>query len=81
MKIKISETKEVETTPEILAKIFWEMNNEQQAEFFDCLAKISNGELSEQMEYVAHYTESLTSKALHAMENIGRSARERLFED
>ncbi len=81
MKIKMSKTEEVDVTPELLAKLFWEMNNDEQAEFFHALAVVSGSELTEQMDYVANYTESLTSKALHTMEVIGRHARTRLFEE
>ena len=77
MKIKTQETKEIEVTPELLAQMFWEMDNNQQAEFFDALAKVSNGLLSDQMTNVASFTDGLTQRALDAMVIIGNCAKSR----
>ena len=77
MKITTKETKEIEVTPELLAQMFWEMNNDQQAEFFDALAKVSNGLLSYQMTNVASFTDGLTQRALDAMVIIGNCAKSR----
>ena len=77
MKITTKETKEIEVTPELLAQIFLEMDNDQQAEFFDALAKISNGMLSDQMTNVASFTDGLTQRALDAMVIIGNCAKSR----
>ena len=77
MKMQITENKIIDVTPELLAKMFWEMDNDQQAEFFDALSKVSDGKLLEQMENVAFFTDSLSLKALEAMTAIGKCAAER----
>lgn len=38
MKIEVTETTEMAVTPEVLAKAFWGMSDQQQADFFDALA-------------------------------------------
>jgi len=77
MKIQITENKVIDVTPELLAQMFWEMDNDQQAVFFDALSKIANGMLSEQMTNVAFFTDSLSSRALNAMIVIGECATKR----
>ena len=77
MKIKTQETKEIEVTPELLAQMFWEMDNNQQAEFFDALAKVSNGLLSDQITNIASFTDGLTQRALDAMVIIENCAKSR----
>ena len=74
MSIVITEKKTVEATPELLAKIFWEMDNDEQAAFFDALAIVADHKLSDQMENVASFTDGLTQKALDAMIAIGHAA-------
>jgi len=74
MNIVITEKKTVEATPELLAKIFWEMDNDEQADFFDALAIVADRKLSDQMENVASFTDGLTQKALDAMIAIGHAA-------
>lgn len=81
MKIITKETKEVEVTPELLAQIFWQMDNDEQGEFFDALHKIAGDKLSEQMNCVANFTDSLSMRALNAMIVIGKDASERLKEE
>ncbi len=81
MKIQIKENKEIEVSPELLAKIFWEMDNDQQAEFFDALSKVADGALSDQMENVAFFTDSLSMRALNAMIVIGECAAKRNAEE
>ena len=80
MKIDITETKKVDVTPELLAKIFWQMDNDDQAKFFHELALIAGDNLEGQMEYVARFTDSLSHKALTAMTAIGMEAKVRLDE-
>ncbi len=77
MKIEFTEKKIIDVTPELLAKMFWEMDNEQQAQFFDELSRVSGGELANQMDNVAFYTDSLSLRALEAMVIIGKRAAER----
>lgn len=77
MILLINETKTIDATPELLAQMFWEMDNDQQAEFFDALAKVSNGLLSDQMTNVASFTDGLTQRALDAMVIIGNCAKDR----
>jgi len=74
MSIVITETKSVEVTPTFLAQVFWEMDNEEQAAFFDALAIVADRKLHDQMENVALYTDGLTQKALDAMIAIGHAA-------
>lgn len=77
MKIKLSETREIEVTPRLLAQAFWEMDNDAQAEFFDHLWNVSEGKLKDQMENVACFTDGLSLNALRAMMEIGKNATER----
>lgn len=39
MKLEITEKIEVELTPDVMAKAFWAMDDTQQADFFEALAK------------------------------------------
>lgn len=78
MKIKITETKEVEATPRILAQAFWGLDNGAQAEFFDHLANLAGENLAPQMEVIACYTDNLSLSAITAMAEIGREAQNRL---
>ncbi len=74
MSIVITEKKTVEATPELLAKIFWEMDSDEQAIFFHMLATVAGDKLSTQMENITICTDGLTQKALDAMIAIGRAA-------
>jgi hypothetical protein len=80
MNVTIKETKQIECTPELLAKIFWNLDNDEQAEFFDSLSIIAGDKLDEQMEIVAYYTDGLSNKALYAMREIGKRAAIRIQE-
>ena len=71
MSIVITETKSVEVTPTFLAQVFWEMDNDEQAAFFDALAMVAGNKLSTQMENITICTDGLTQKALDAMAAIG----------
>ena len=77
MSIVITETKSVEVTPTFLAQVFWEMDNDEQAAFFDALAVVAENKLSDQMENVASFTDGLTERALEAMTAIGNAANSR----
>lgn len=78
MKLKVTETKYVEASPRLIAQAFWEMDNEQQAEFFDHLYNVAGVNFESQMDVVANSTDNLTLDALRAMEKIGKSAIERM---
>lgn len=80
MQIVINEKRTIEVTPEVLAEIFWNMDNDEQAQFFHCLSVKADGKLDEQMEIVALNTDSLSQKALLAMAQIGYNAIERMKE-
>lgn len=80
MRVQLTETRSVEVTPRLLAQAFWEMDNTEQAEFFDHLANVSDGRLEDQMQNVALFTDNLSLKAIQAMASIGKDAAERLSE-
>jgi len=77
MKIKITETKVIDVTPQILAEAFWELDNDEQAIFFDHLATVSKGLLEDQMQAVSSFAGGRSLKALEAMISIGKDAAER----
>ncbi len=78
MKILIKEEKTIDITPELLAKAFWSLDNIQQADFFDHLEKMADGNLETQMETVALFTDNLSLNAIKAMAAIGRDALDRI---
>ena len=57
-------------TPEELAEEFWRMGGDEQAMFFDHLARKSSGYLSMQLQSVSDSPE-LTTKARVCMQSIG----------
>lgn len=61
-------TAEIKPTPNEIAEAFWCLDAEQQAEFFDRLAKISGANLCRQLAYVSDH---LTPDAKLAMRTIG----------
>ena len=44
MKLKITRQTEVTVTPEFLAEMFWEMNADEQAEFFNHIGELTNAD-------------------------------------
>lgn len=73
MKIKsvIDDDRIVSITPQIVAEIFWNMDSNEQAIFFDCL--YSHESLSMQLQYVAT-SENLSYGARSVMRKIGEYA-------
>ncbi len=58
----------IEITPEILAKIFWEMDDGEQSEFFNALYIEANGALNlqDQLDYVVKNS-TLSEDGMSAM--------------
>ncbi len=44
MKLKITRQTEVTVTPEFLAEMFWEMNADEQAAFFNHIGELTNAD-------------------------------------
>lgn len=61
-------TAEITPTPNEIAEAFWDLDAEQQAEFFSRLAKISGTLLCRQLAYVEDH---LTDDAKQVMRTIG----------
>lgn len=73
-KIKTTTTTTVEVTPKQLAEIFWEMDDDEQAEFFQQLFVVSGlPNLDNQMYAVS---KSATEYALRTMYTIGKYGEE-----
>lgn len=72
MKIQITENKVIDVTPQILAQIFFEMDSNQQREFFENVAELfGDAYLDVQMEHVAL---DISEAGKEAMLAIGRAA-------
>ena len=72
MKIEITEKKVIDVTPRVLAVAFWEMEAEQQAEFFGHLFDIADKEDFEQQILYCAYNASEGAKKV--MVEIGKAA-------
>lgn len=63
----------VTLTPQIIAQMFWNMDSNEQAIFFDCLYSYSIESIAMQLQYVAT-TENLSYGARSVMRKIGEYA-------
>ncbi len=71
IKTEISiEQVEIELYPADIASMFWKMDSEQMAQFFNHLGHVSAGRISMQLQYVTD-TETLHSVGRTAMRKIG----------
>lgn len=79
MKIQTTTTQTIEVTPKLLAEIFWEMDMQQQADFFDHLGSIAEEKLLREqiwnMVYSAE-TERTTRETMRTIGGIMSSAPE-----
>jgi hypothetical protein len=70
---------DVEFTPEEIARAFWDLDSEGQAEFFNRLSEISQGDLPMQLQYVTD-DDGLTNKGRWSMELIGAYSKKEVGE-
>lgn len=70
IKLKRQVDIEIPLTATELAKLFWEMNNEEQAEFFNYLGNLPSPKLPMQLQWVTD-SPNLKSEGRHAMAMIG----------
>lgn len=70
---KIETTTTIDITPELMAKIFWEMDDEDQIIFFEEIWQLFDGTLGTQMDYVA---KNIGIGGKLAMETIGNAAKD-----
>lgn len=59
----------IEVTPELLAKLFWEMYSDEQADFFAALEEIASHSLCQQMAYVVAEIHKRADKGDHRAQN------------
>lgn len=57
IKIELTEKKLIEVTPRLLAEIFWNLNHQEQADFFDHLGNIAGDDLEPQLWHAVHASE------------------------
>lgn len=68
---------DVELTPEEIARAFWDLDPDGQAEFFNRLSEISQNYLPMQLQYVTD-DDGLTSEGRWAMELIGAYSKKEM---
>jgi NADPH:quinone reductase-like Zn-dependent oxidoreductase len=74
MKIQIKTTKEIEVNPELLAQVFSEMTNTEQAEFFEECAKLwEDKDFDSQMASITNLN-ALSLEAAQIMNTIGKNS-------
>jgi hypothetical protein len=69
-KIEVTLTDKVALTPERIAELFWSMDCDEQADFFNHLDKVAGDRLCFQLQYVQD-SSTLTDGGRHVMKMIG----------